>query len=95
MEECPICLAPLDNTITITGCCKKSFHTECYYKCMQQKAECPLCRSIEHVIQITDETTPIIVIQQENKFTKILGNVSIFFFALYTIPYIAYQIQIK
>jgi hypothetical protein len=62
---------------------------------MQQKAECPLCRSIEHVIQITDETTPIIVIQQENKFTKILGNVSIFFFALYTIPYIAYQIQIK
>jgi hypothetical protein len=97
MEECPICLLPLDNTITITGCCKKPFHTECYLRCMQEKTECPLCRSLEHGVRvtITNETTPLIVVHQqpENRCVRFLGNLSIFMFALYTLQYIAYQIK--
>ena len=56
MDECPICLLPLIGTLTITGCCKKQFHTECHVKCMQQKSECPLCRSKEFIINIENET---------------------------------------
>ncbi len=44
MEECSICLCPLDGTITVVGCCKKQFHTNCLLKCIERKNECPLCR---------------------------------------------------
>ena len=52
VDECPICLLPLDGTFTTVGCCKKQFHTECHIKCIQQKNECPLCRSKEFIIEI-------------------------------------------
>ena len=58
--ECPICLSPSIGTITITGCCKKQFHANCFLQCMQQKGECPLCRSKEFIIEIGNET-PIII----------------------------------
>jgi hypothetical protein len=44
MEECPICLSPLNGTVTTVGCCKKQFHTGCILKCVQRKNECPMCR---------------------------------------------------
>jgi hypothetical protein len=59
MDECPICLLPLDGTLTTVGCCKKQFHAECHIKCIQQKNECPLCRSKEFIINIGIET-PVI-----------------------------------
>lgn len=96
MDECPICLTTLGNTITVSGCCKKSFHTECYIKCAQQSEMCPLCRSSEHTVRITNETTPLIVLQQpppENRCVRIIGNLSVFMFIIYTIQYIAYQIK--
>ena len=55
VDECPICLLPLDGTLTTVGCCKKQFHTECHIKCIQQKNECPLCRSKEFIIEIESE----------------------------------------
>ena len=45
MEECPICLSSLENSsITMTGCCNKSMHSGCYFRCMALKPECPMCR---------------------------------------------------
>lgn len=51
IEECSICLSPLDGTITTVGCCKKQSHMVCLLKCIDRKNECPLCRKqniIEH-----------------------------------------------
>ena len=56
VDECPICLLPLDGTFTTVGCCKKQFHTGCHIKCIQQKNECPLCRSKDFIIEIESET---------------------------------------
>ena len=53
-EECPICLSPLDGSITVVGCCKKQFHTGCILKCTQQKNECPMCRKDQCIIQIPE-----------------------------------------
>lgn len=70
MEECPICLSPNSGTITITGCCKKQFHANCFLQCMQHKGECPLCRSKEFIIEIEKEV-PIIETNFQ-KSTKVL-----------------------
>ena len=74
VDECPICLLPLDGTFTTVGCCKKQFHTECHIKCIQQKNECPLCRSKEFIIEIEKEVPT----QRETRFQKCASVLSYF-----------------
>ena len=52
MDECPVCLEPLSGTITIVGCCKKSFHAGCLNKCIQAKNQCPMCRVKDCIVEI-------------------------------------------
>ena len=86
--ECPICLSVLNNTITTTGCCKKPFHTECYLKCIQQKNECPLCRSREFVIDIPPPQTTLVVVQQSDKAKLYMACVSSFVITIIVFQYI-------
>ena len=74
VDECPICLLPLIGTFTTVGCCKKQFHTECHIKCIQQKNECPLCRSKEFIIEIEKEVPT----QRETRFQKCVSVLSYF-----------------
>ncbi len=47
LEECPICLETCHENITISPCCKKTFHTFCYNKCLETcNNTCPTCRFI-------------------------------------------------
>ena len=39
MDECPICLSELDNSVYETKCCKKKFHVNCYNECIKIKKE--------------------------------------------------------
>lgn len=39
MDECPVCLEPLDGTIVTLGCCHNRLHVQCYVD------KCPLCRA--------------------------------------------------
>ena len=87
MDECPICLLPLDGTFTTVGCCKKQFHANCFVQCMQQKGECPLCRSKEFIIEIGNETqTSIIII--ETGFQK-GARILLYLTTIVTVMYIA------
>jgi len=74
VDECPICLLPLDGTFTTVGCCKKQFHTECHIKCIQQKNECPLCRSKDFIIEIEKE----VLVHGETRVQKCVGVLSYF-----------------
>jgi len=87
MDECPICLTNLNNTITITGCCQKSFHTDCYLKCMKQKAECPLCRSSDYVIKMENELPQIVIMNEQprHKITHIVSLITFCFVITYTL----------
>jgi hypothetical protein len=64
MEECSICLCPLDGTITVVGCCKKQFHTNCLLKCIERKNECPLCRR-QGIIE--KENVVVVHIEQDSE----------------------------
>lgn len=51
-EECPICLAPLDEApVMTTFCCHQDMHTKCYdetvafYETHKRDTPCPLCRA--------------------------------------------------
>jgi predicted transporter len=92
MDECPICLTNLNTTITVTGCCQKSFHTECYLKCMKQKAECPLCRSSDYVIKMENEL-PQIVIMNEQQRISTHARVSQIILAWFVVGYLIYSIK--
>jgi hypothetical protein len=52
MDECPVCLEPLSGTITIVGCCKKSFHAGCLNRCVREKNKCPMCRVKDCIVNI-------------------------------------------
>jgi hypothetical protein len=54
MEECPICLSPLNGSVTTVGCCKKQFHTGCIIKCAQHKNECPMCRVRDCIVYVPE-----------------------------------------
>lgn len=88
--ECPICLSEINNTVTTTGCCKKPFHTECYLKCIQQKNECPLCRSKEFVIDIPPPQNTLVVVQQTDreKLYRVLSCVSSFVITMLVFQYV-------
>ena len=46
-DECPICLQCLEKLDTVTlHCCKKLLHASCYFMCLKNKKECPMCRNI-------------------------------------------------
>ena len=77
VDECPICLLPLDGTFTTVGCCKKQFHTECHIKCIQQKNECPLCRSNEFIIKIEKEVPTQGCIQKYSRVVSYIISITI------------------
>ena len=39
MDECPVCLEPLEGTVVHLGCCRNRIHIQCYV------SKCPLCRA--------------------------------------------------
>lgn len=57
MDECPVCLEPLEGTIVTLGCCHNHVHIQCYVE------KCPLCRTPlpkpEHVV--VPVTVPVVV----------------------------------
>ena len=57
-EECPMCKTVVDGSITTVDCCKKQFHTRCLTQCTTIKSECPLCRAKDCIIQIPVDETP-------------------------------------
>lgn len=54
LDECPVCLEPLEGTIVQLGCCHNKVHIQCYLP------KCPLCRSVLPLPKNT-ETNHIIV----------------------------------
>ena len=48
MDECPVCLEPLEGTIVHLGCCHNKVHIQCYLQ------KCPLCRSMLPVPKSTE-----------------------------------------
>lgn len=62
MEECPICLEPLDKQFVTISCCNKKFHIKCLSKSVSLDDKCPMCRSTqlsaEVVVVITQEVEP-------------------------------------
>ena len=64
MDECPICLSEIDNSVYETKCCKKKFHVNCYNECIKIKNACPLCRAAQ-------EETPLLI--QEIEYTEDLS----------------------
>lgn len=65
-DECPICLAPLEDSPTMTTfCCRQKMHVACFndtvafYESHKRDTPCPLCRTTvsEYVaIDIVSET---------------------------------------
>lgn len=55
MDECPICLETCQEDFK-SSCCKKSFHKNCYDKCLNINNTCPTCRTVfvkvEHEVEI-------------------------------------------
>jgi hypothetical protein len=55
MDECPICLETCHEDFQ-SSCCKKSFHKNCYEKCLNINNTCPTCRTVfvkvEHEVEI-------------------------------------------
>jgi hypothetical protein len=68
MDECPVCLEPLEGTIVTLGCCHNRVHIQCYLD------TCPLCRSRlpkpEHVI--VPVPVAVIVPQQPTRGQRVL-----------------------
>ena len=54
-HECPICLDPLQGSITTIGCCKQSMHLECLVKCMKHNLNCPLCRTRHESLRMVQD----------------------------------------
>ena len=77
MEECPICLSSLENSsITMTGCCNKSMHSGCYFRCMALKPECPMCRAAQPPLEVVIPVPVAIpvTLQQESSHRKFISN---------------------
>ena len=87
MDECPICLLPLVGTLTTVGCCKKQFHANCFVQCMQQKGECPLCRSKEFIINIGNETQTPIIETGIQKNARLLCYITSIISVIYTVQF--------
>lgn len=44
LEDCPICITPLSEPITVTTC-KHAYHSECLHKWILVNNTCPLCQN--------------------------------------------------
>lgn len=72
MEECPVCLEPLEGTIVNLGCCKNKLHIQCYVN------KCPFCRAelpSPHVV--VPVPVPVVQRQQLTNFQKILPTLAV------------------
>jgi len=72
MDECPICLGPSDNTaLVITGCCHTEMHSQCYFKCMSLKPECPMCRAVQPPLDVVIPVpVPILIQNSHSNFVR-------------------------
>lgn len=74
--ECPICFEPFDNSsITMTGCCKKQMHSNCYFKCMSLNTKCPMCRKSQQSLEVAIPIPVPVTIVREDSHRRFVHSV--------------------
>ena len=64
VDECPVCLEPLEGTVVHLGCCRNRVHIQCYVE------KCPLCRTHLPIPEHVAVPVPVPVVIQTTRSSK-------------------------